>query len=258
MIFYDPLIHPAFLDPRQWADVNLYELVPPVERNPLAGKEHERRDRLFEVRHLRLELRLDDELESISGAARITLTPLANDLDHVELDAAEMSISQVTLNGNTLEFETRLEKLFIELGRVHLRSEELTVEIAYKCTPRKGLFFIKPDAAYPSKPRQIWSQGENDDSHWWFPCADVTNQKMTTELIATVREDFFVLSNGSLLSVTESRDEKTKTYHWSQQQPHPAYLVSVVAGEYEKIAEQYGALAVDYYVYPDRRDAGQR
>ncbi len=258
---YDPLIHPGFLDPRQWADVNLYELVPPVEREPLTGKEQWRRDRFFEVRHLRLDLRFDDESESISGSAQISLSPLIDNLDHIELDAAELSIREVAIAGDKLEFECREEKLLVELGRHYPRLSELRVDIAYSCRPRKGLFFVKPDGpdgGYPGKPRQIWSQGQNEDAHWWFPCADVTNQKMTTELIATVREDFFALSNGSLLAVTENPQERTKTYHWSQQQPHPAYLVTVVAGQYEKISDHYGALPVDYYVYADRRDEGRR
>src|SRR5437868_10353703 len=155
MSIHDPLIHPALLDPRQWADVNLYEPSPPLEREPLCGPEHHTPDRRFELKHLRLELRFDDEQESISGSATITLAPFADGFTHFELDAAEMNVSSVrlaqmeprekaasaTVGESEIEepllgaasvplvFETFKEKIAVELDRAYARGEQLTVEI---------------------------------------------------------------------------------------------------------------------------------
>ncbi len=275
MSINDPLIHPALLDPRQWADVNLYETTINIEREPIKGVEHHRPDRAFIIKHLKLDLRFDDERQKVSGSALFTLTPMNDGFDHIELDIAEMNIASVRLLrvekrgtgdliqsalhlGVKLEFETHPEKLSIELDRAYARNEHLIVEVIYSCSPRKGIFFIKPDDAYPNKPRQIWSQGENEDAHWWFPCHDVTNQKMTTELLATVKSNYFALSNGELIGVRDNPSEGARTFHWSQAQPHPAYLVSVVIGEYDQIRENYDGLPVDYYVYRDRKEAGQK
>jgi aminopeptidase N len=270
MSIHDRLVHPALLDPRQWADVNLYELLPPIEREEISGPEHHRPDRHFNLKHLKLELRFDDERETISGSARLRLVPLAGGFTHFELDGAEMSVSSVRLvrgenselgreeQSVALRFETFQEKIAIELDRAYARDEQVTVEIVYSCQPRKGLFFIKPDEAYPDKPRQIWSQGENEDAHWWFPCVDTPHQKMTTELVATVREDYFALSNGVLVAVRENPDERTRTYHWRQDQPHPAYLVTIVIGCYAHLQDRLNELPVDYYVYSDRQEEGRR
>jgi aminopeptidase N len=283
MSIQDPLVHPALLDPRQWGEVNLYQLTPPLEREPLTGAEQHAPDRRFDLRHLRLELRFDEEQETVSGSAVLTLTPFADGFTHFELDAAEMSISRVslireeakaqTVSGDgvsqtadapslaaatALSFETFQEKIGIELDRAYARGEALTVEIVYACRPRKGLFFVKPDDAYPRKPRQIWSQGETEDAHWWFPCCDTPQQKMTTELRATVKENCFALSNGTLAEVRENPAEQTRTYHWRQEQPHPAYLMTVVVGEYTHIQEHLDGLPVDYYLYSDRQEEGRR
>ncbi len=275
MNIHDPLIHPAFLDPRQWGDVNLYDTVFKIEREPVPGDEHHTPERKVAIHHSRLDLRFDDGKRSVEGAATITLSPINDGLTHFDLDIAEMAVKSVRLlavekrgTGNLpgspaqpdlrLDFETHSEKLVVELDRAYARSERLTIEIAYSCSPRKGLFFVAPDQAYPNKPRQIWSQGENEDAHWWFPCHDVTNQKMTTELLATVKANFFALSNGELIGVRDNPDDGTRTFHWSQAQPHPAYLVTVVIGEYEKIGDGYERLPVDYYVYRDRSGEGRR
>lgn len=271
----DKLIHPALLDPRSWSDVNLYETIANIDRTPVEGDERYTPDRRFVIRHLKLELRIDDQRESVQGTATITLSPLNDDFRHFELDASELRVASVKLlaverreTGNLLrpatefsarlEFETHPDRLVVELDRGYARDEQLTVAITYACSPRKGLFFIKPDEAYPNKPHQIWSQGENEDAHWWFPCHDVTNQKMTTELVVTVNAKYFALSNGELLGVRDNQHEGTRTFHWSQAQPHPAYLVTVVVGEYEQIKDNYKDLPVDYYVYKDRVAAGQK
>ncbi|MGH9799006.1 MAG: hypothetical protein ACRD82_01445, partial [Blastocatellia bacterium] len=217
----DKLIHPALLDPRSWSDVNLYDTAVNIDRSPVEGKERHTPDRRFNIKHLKLELRIDDEKESVEGTATFTLSPINDGFKHFELDAAEMRIASVKLlaveqrgTGNLirssaqfatrLDFETHPERLVIELDRSYTRDEQLTIIINYSCFPRKGLYFIKPDDAYPNKPRQIWSQGENEDSHWWFPCHDVTNQKMTTEMLVMVNARYFALSNGELLGVRDN------------------------------------------------------
>jgi aminopeptidase N len=265
MTINDPLIHPALLDPRQWADVDLYDPTVNVERETITADEHHTPDRNISIKHLKLDLRFDHERRYVEGVATFTLSPINDGLTHFDLDIAEMAIKSVSLvraeesddeRSLPLEFGTRPEKLEIEFDRPYARNESLTVEIAYSCSPRKGLFFVEPDEAYPNKPRQIWSQGENEDAHWWFPCHDVTNQKMTTEMIATVKSDFFALSNGELLSVREN--DGGRTYHWRQSQPAPAYLVTIVIGEYEALDDDFDGLPITYYVYKDRVREGRR
>ena len=127
MAVYDPLIHPALLDPRQWADVNLYQLTPPIEREPVQGSEHHTPDRRFAMKHLRLDLTFDIERESISGSATLEMAALADGFETIELDAAEMNISSVTRDGTQLEFETEKERLTIDLDRPFARGEDLIV-----------------------------------------------------------------------------------------------------------------------------------
>ena len=91
----DPLIHPALLDPRQWGDVELYSSLLKVEREEISGDPHHAPDRNFRIHHLKLELRFDLPQQSVRGTATLTISPFADGLHSIELDAAEFSISSV-------------------------------------------------------------------------------------------------------------------------------------------------------------------
>ena len=82
--------------------------------------------------------------------------------------------------------------------------EEIEIAIDYAGQPRRGLYFVGPDDAYPNKPRQAWTQGEDEDSRYWFPCYDYPNNRTTSEVIATVPEKFTAVSNGALVGTSSN------------------------------------------------------
>jgi aminopeptidase N len=172
----------------------------------------------------------------------------------VEFDAEQMEIHRVTLNGRDLRFEVRPATVAITLDRPYSSRDTLSVAIDYSCRPTRGLYFVQPDSGYPDKPRQIWSQGEDMDNHFWFPCYDFPNDKATTEMIVTLPANYTALSNGALVGVTENKNEKTKTFHWKENTPHVSYLVMLAAGEYTVLHDRVGNLSLEYYVYPHHVD----
>jgi aminopeptidase N len=80
----------------------------------------------------------------------------------------------------------------------------------------------------------------------------------TTELIVTARTGFEVLSNGTLVAKTDNADTDTTTWHWKQDQPHVAYLVSLVVGKFAVQRDTWRDKPVTYYVPPDRADDIER
>jgi aminopeptidase N len=247
----DALFHPVFLDPRHMAALNPYDETPPPAQKPTEAPSNETRSRDFDIHHIRLALTVDPTEKSIEGTATIRLTAFRDELDALELDASELNVREVRLGKSTLEFESFTDRLLIALKRPLRRGKSLTVQISYSARPRRGLYFVEPDESYPDKPLQVWSQGEAEDNHAWFPCTDAPNQRQTTETIITVPDRFTVLSNGVLLSEKRDRKRARKTFHWRQDAPHPAYLVSVVIGQYEELkARGSKDLPITYYTYP--------
>ncbi|MFZ0820559.1 MAG: DUF3458 domain-containing protein [Candidatus Acidiferrales bacterium] len=222
----------------------------------------------FHTQNILLNLHFDFDREQAIGTATLTLAPLVNDLKRVELDAGNMTINSVKFaSGMPLKFDTdaKKEKLDITLDRAYQPSDVLTVVIDYHTNSasqgslmggRRGLTFIKPTADDPSAPKQIWSQGESEDNHFWFPCYDHPNDFTTTEIIATVEKPLSIISNGKLIGVKESGGN-TRTYDWKMDVPHATYLTSIVVGEYAQVEQSYAGIPVTTYVYPNQVQEGK-
>ncbi|HEY6417483.1 MAG TPA: DUF3458 domain-containing protein [Candidatus Binataceae bacterium] len=216
------------------------------------------RDRIADIRHIKLDVTLDFAAKSIAGTATHRLAAILDGVDRLEFDAAELAVTGVRAGGEPAAFETVDRKLKVTLPRALRAGEETEVAIEYSAHPRRGLYFVGPDAAYPNKPVEAWTQGEDEDSRYWFPCYDYPNDRATSEVIATVPENFIAVSNGALVSSSADAARKTRTFHWRHDVFHSTYLITLAAGEFVAVEERAGNVPVLYYVHPGREDDARR
>jgi len=212
--------------------------------------EGEARDKTYHVLHYAISVIIDEVQKEVTGRVLTTLVPYQPGCQAIEFDAEQMNIHQVSLRGKDLRFELKPKTLAITLDRAYSYHDTLAIAIDYSCKPVRGLYFVQPDSAYPDKPWQVWSQGEDMDNHFWFPCYDFPNDRATTELTATVKSKYTVLSNGSLVGVKEDKKSGMKTFHWKEDHPHVSYLIMIAVGEYTVLHDTAGGLPLEYYVYP--------
>jgi len=223
----------------------------------------------YDIRHIALDLRFDWQQEQALGTETIMFSPLVNDLRSITLDAASMSFSAVKLNGKTAlkyEFDEKNQRLSIVLDRAYQPDDEIKIIISYHTVKPStagrslngggGLNFIKPTPEDPTRPRQIWSQGESEYNHYWFPCFDHPNDFFTSEITATVEKPLSVISNGGLIETKDNRDG-TRTFHWRIAAPHAAYLTSIIIGEYAPVVGSYDGIPVITNVYPSELEEGK-
>ena len=224
------------------------------------------RDRPFAVEHIALDLSFDLPRGEVRGVATTTFRPRVDGLREAVFDAIELDVESVSdASGRALPFTVGERTLRVDLGRPRSSRRRITTVVRYAARPRRGLYFNAPEAAYPDRPRQIWTQGQAEDSAYYFPCFDYPGEKATSELTVTVPAGWFALSNGRLVSRRESGRRRTASYHWRQERPHPAYLVTLVAGELAAVEERAegagegGAdVPVQYYGPPGSRPALRR
>ncbi len=218
-------------------------------------------DRPADVRHLDIAVTLDFETQTVHGDVTTWFTALFEEVTAITLDAAELAITQVTLaEGDApLIFWTEGEKLRVTLDRAYRFGEEFGVRVRYHAQPRTGLRFVAPTQGDHTLPRQVWTQGETEFHHFWLPCHDFPNDRATTALSATVPASFIAISNGRLEQARENGDG-TKTYRWRQDIPFPAYLITLVVGEYSELKATARSgdreIPLTYYVRPGREDDG--
>jgi aminopeptidase N len=190
---------------------------------------HFERDRPFAIEHIALDLELDFPKRSIRGSASLTLRRVDPDATTVELDAVAFTIAAVTVDDKNVKYTYDGRLLVVDVPRA-LEHGKLVVR--YEATPRRGLYFLEPDEHVPTRPRQAWTQCQEEDARHIFPCHDKPHVKMTTEACVTVPSGFSVLSNGELAGKEQDAKAGTETFHWRMNDPHPSYLVTIVAGEF--------------------------
>ncbi|MDR3698873.1 MAG: M1 family aminopeptidase [Candidatus Sulfopaludibacter sp.] len=202
------------------------------------------RSRNFDLQNLKLELSFDLPARKIIGTATLRMAPLAGDLRDMTLDSADLDIDSVTVGGRKLAYRTTGDKLIVTLDRQYAAGAPIDFVIHYSAQPKRGLFFVFPDKFHPDRPRQIWANGDTagGNNRYWFPGYDFPNDKTTTEMLVTVPAGWQVLSNGKLAGV-----DAHNTFHWVQDKPMSTYLISLVAGEFDKGQDKW-IVPVEYYV----------
>ncbi|MEO1429155.1 MAG: M1 family metallopeptidase [Cyanobacteria bacterium J06633_8] len=214
-------------------------------------------DRPGQVKHIFLDLSLDIPNQTVRGTCKITLAPISNDLDRLHLDAVNLNIESVLVGQTVQKFDYDGEHLEIELSSPTQINRRLEIIIAYSVEkPQRGIYFIQPDEHYPNKPTQVWTQGEDEDSRFWFPCFDYPGQLSTSEIRVKVPKPLMAISNGELI---DSEDEgENKVYHWLQKQVHPTYLMTLAVGDFAEISDQWHDKPVIYYVDKGREADAKR
>jgi aminopeptidase N len=253
------------LDP---ADSIRYEELPAIEVLPTIYQPALRQ--INDLRHTRLDVRFDWDKKHLIGKAVLTLQPHFYAVDSLSLDAKSFDIHSLELVGLGTKPNVPLRYTYrdslvldIKLDRSYRRDETYQIAVSYTAQPErlvnhpsgrfhydnKGLYFIMPDSLNPSKPYQIWTQGETFSSSCWFPTIDAPNQKTTQEITITVADKYKTLSNGKLISSTANPDG-TRSDYWKQALPHAPYLFTMAIGDYAVIKDKWRDIEVNYYVEP--------
>ncbi|WP_375500012.1 M1 family aminopeptidase [uncultured Nostoc sp.] len=221
------------------------------------ARPHYNPDRPGQVEHIFLDLSLDIPKLCYQGNCSIRLLPIRNGIDRLTLDAVNLNIESVQVDEVPQNFDYDGEQLSIQLAEVTQIGKSLLIAIAYSVAkPQRGLYFIQPDKHYPNKPTQVWTQGEDEDSRFWFPCFDYPGQLSTSEIRVRVPNPLVAISNGELINTIEDGDYKI--YHWLQQQVHPTYLMTLAVGDFAEIQDEWNGKPVTYYVEKGREEDAKR
>ena len=212
------------------------------------------RARPFTVRHIALDLALDIEEKAVAGSARLDVTRIDPAETLLALDALGFEIARVEIattltvsrpaaektapaksaksatksgKGSARAAKASAEPVFTmaehtydgESLRVHLPLDvqEASIRVTYRAVPRRGMYFLAPDEHVPDRPRQVWTQCQDEDARHIFPCIDKPHVKQTTEVRVRVPAGWTCLSNGELSN--PAKEQKQGIFHYRLELP---------------------------------------
>ncbi|MBP6603268.1 MAG: HEAT repeat domain-containing protein [Verrucomicrobiales bacterium] len=206
------------------------------------------RDREIDVKHLRLDLTPDFEKRTLAGIATLTFAPIANPLRTLKLDAVGLNILALESSVPVETWDVGKEAITISFAAAIAAGSEAWVKVTYRAEPKMGWYYRTEAMGYPKGDDHFWTQGEPEEHRNWFPGYDFPNERFTSEVICRVPKGMTVVSNGRLLE--ERQEGNLSLFHWSQEQEHVNYLISVIGGYFNKLVSTHGDLPLAFLTPP--------
>ncbi len=192
-------------------------------------------DRGYQIEHIALDLRLDPVARTFAGSARIRFHALPGGPSTYALDLDELTVDSVTDGaGAPLRYTYGDGKLVVPAVA--------EVIVAWHGSPRRGLYFVGPNPSEPARLPEVWSQCQDEDAHFIFPCFDHPAMKHAFTTTVTVPAGYTCVGNGRL----SQRDGDRWT--WEQVEPMPAYLWTCVVMRAEVVTEEWDGIPLRYVV----------
>ncbi|WP_148686341.1 M1 family metallopeptidase [Candidatus Nitrosocosmicus hydrocola] len=220
----------------------------------------------YAIEHMSLRIFPDFQKIILGECTQILRLKFLRNTSKIQLDIAELKIVNVTSSSSNikiLNFELENDKkLSIYLANTVEKGSSAEVCITYLPgyynsydkavmeigAPKTGFhFMVKKNTNDNPEAYQAWTQGETTEAKYWFPCIDSPNAKFYFDIEISVPIEYDVISNGKLIS--KIMDEKNQKAIWkfSETNPIPAYLVSVVIGKFSRIDTHYLNVPLEYY-----------
>ncbi|MBL8745093.1 MAG: M1 family metallopeptidase [Phycisphaerae bacterium] len=219
-------------------------------------------DRPADLKHMRLEFDVPDmNKPDLSAKQTLTLSAVARPLDVLTLNAEQMEIASVEIpDSSPIHGGTRIthsydgKQLSIRFDPPLPPGVDADVVVRYALhDPAEGMIWTTESPEWKGRPAQIHTQGQPETNRFWFPTHDFPNERLTTEIIATVPAGFIVSANGREVTPPKSSNGRT-TFHWLQDKPHVSYLVSMVIGKFDvkDVAPAGSRISMPVYVPPGK------
>ncbi len=185
----------------------------------------------YDAQHYTLDLSVDMQTGAISGTTTIEAIATQN-LSAFNLDFAGLAISDLTVNGENVEYSRENRELTIMLPSALLEGETFTTTVTYSGIPGAGTTTGRSfDAGWMWYGRGIFAAGEPSRAETWYPVNGHPRDKAIYSFRITVPQPYVVAANG-LLQDTISNDDDTITYVWEASDLMASYLVTVNIAEF--------------------------
>jgi len=217
--------------------------VPALAQDGLVGSAS--RSDSINLLHTRIALDLTNTGTGLVHAtAQITFTPLVAGIQQLDLDL-QLPVDSVVLNGAIVPFSQQDELLRVDLQAAYGPGDTLVAAVSYGGNPStdpSGFGGFYTLANYQYDLGVAFDAVPHSFGRAWFPCFDNFVERCTFEYLVHTTNGRSVLANGALQAVDDLGNGE-RISHWAMDEPIPAYLASVAAGNYATIQDTFPSIA---------------
>jgi aminopeptidase N len=174
----------------------------------------------------------DPETRLLDGDVTLTVD-LVEDRTGITLDAKELVVEEVTVDGDPVPFEERSPELVIDPETARQAGERLEVNVRYQAEAAGSSSPAGLPAGWFATDGGSFVLNEPDGARTWMPANDHPSDKATWRFEITVPSGVEAVANGRLEQHDTSGD--TETWVWAQDEPMATYLVQLLTGQYELV-----------------------
>ncbi len=214
----------------------------------------------IDARHYAVRLTLlTGDSNDIQAEAAVTLRVVTTgvreailDLASATADGTGMRVTSVAVNGQTVPFEHRDNRLHLPLPAEATAGRDVTYTISYHGVPANGLRLLNNIYGERSAFSENWFHRARE----WMPMIDHPADKATGELIVTTKAEYQVISNGVIVEQVDLPGGLRRT-HWKQDVPISSWLYSLGVAHF--IVRQGGSVRgvpISFWTFPQDADRG--
>lgn len=185
--------------------------------------------------------------KKVSG--KVEYTCQINQLkDSIKIDAVNMKISQMLINGKNADFSYNQKQILFLNG---LQKGKNSISFFYEAIPKQTIYFVGSGAK-----EQIWTQGQGKYTSYWLPSFNDVNEKVIFNISIAYSQEFTVISNGKLNPIkSRITPNNQKIWFYEMQKPMSSYLVMLSIGKYAKKTQITARkTALEFYLLQDDKD----
>lgn len=215
----------------------------------------------IDVLHYKYEIELSDRSDTIKGKATIRFKAL-KPVNKISFDLANVTdkkkkgmILVSVLEKNKKLAATHInDSIKVELGAPLTAGQEKEIIITYIGIPDDGL--IISQNRY--RKRTFFADNWPNRAHHWIPCIDNLTNKSSFEFIVKAPGHYKVVSNGILVSETDSSDG-TRLTHWKEDIPLPVKVMVIGVADFAvNDVDKVKGIPVTSWVFMQNRIDGFR
>lgn len=197
------------------------------------------------VTHLALDLDVDFDAKTLSGAATLHFERAFPSAERLVLDTKGLTIQSVTIDGEDADYtladdDAALgQKLSINVG-----TQASQVTIGYATSPdAEGLQWLAPEQTAGKEKPYLFSQAQALNARTIAPLQDTPGVRMTYSAKLSVPDGLL-----ALMSAEQQGQNIDGDYLFDMPQPIPSYLLAIAVGDikFKAINETIGVYAEDY------------